>query len=446
MNKLKSIHFVGIGGIGISSLAQHFLALNIKVTGSDLVETPLTKLLESLGATVYYTHDKANVASDVDLVVYSSAVKDDNCELQEAQKRNIPTILREVLLGQVFNTFEKKVAICGVHGKTTVTSMIDFVLRNTDISHTSFVGGILCDTNTNYTKGQDIVLAEACEYKKSFLNLFPDITVALNVEHDHPDYYKTEADIETAFGEFFRQSKLVVACGDSINKTVLKSAENLITFGFGKENHYTAQNLKRHKTHYSFDFFYHTHYITTVNLHSEGKHNVLNAMATLVVCNLLGLSFASTAEGLKDFCGTERRFMHVPCKHFSLVEDYAHHPTEITATLDTAKCFNYKKIYAVFQPHTYTRTQVFWQKFIDCFEGATEVMLLPIYSAREKEIENINSANLCRDINTSGNLPCLYFDTYFEAYYHLINKAQPDDLVLVLGAGDIYKLTNLLKD
>lgn len=445
--KHKHIHFVGIGGIGMSSLAQHFLHLKYTVSGSDITKTDLTDMLCDLGAKVFYKHSKDNIADTCDLVVYTSAVPRDNSELVEAQKRNIKCVLREQLLGLIFNSYQTKVAVCGVHGKTTVTSMIDYVLRKADVSHTSFVGGLLCDTKTNYTHGENIVVAEACEYKKSFLNLYPDILVALNVEHDHPDYYKTEQDVKDAFSEFFANvtNGVVVVCGDSVDKDLYKNS-NYITYGLQEDNIYTAKNIVRYNSYYEFDLYRLDQKLSTVKLHNEGKHNIYNALATLVVVSLLNLDFATSIPLIADFCGIERRFMHLPCSFCNLVEDYAHHPTEIQATIDTAKCYNYQRIFVAFQPHTYTRTATFWKQFTECFTSATEVLLLPIYSAREAEITDITSANLCRDINKIGITPAYYFDTPHDCYHYIKEKVTSSDLVLVLGAGDIYKLSKYFKD
>jgi UDP-N-acetylmuramate--alanine ligase len=443
---MEKIHFVGIGGVGVSALAQHFLHLGAAVSGSDTTKTPLTEKLQAMGIAVHYGHRAENIPAGTTLVVHTSAVKEDNVELIRARELGIATVLREQLLGHAFNGFKNKIAICGVHGKTTTTSLLDYILRHMAVDHAAFVGGLLTDTGLNYTYGSGTVVAEACEYRRSFLNLFPDIIVALNIELDHPDYYKDTADITSAFVSFFKNAGpngKIVACGDSIDGEILRNF-NHATFGFGSGNDFYADNVKNINAHHSFDLCSGGKVLCHVKTQLEGRHNVYNALAALVCVSLLGLDLAEAARHMETFCGTARRYMNVPCDFTNVIEDYAHHPTEIKALIDTVKCHDYRRIFVVFQPHTYSRTAAFMAQFTQCFDGADGVLLLPIYAAREKQMAGVSSEVLCAEINRRGETAAKFFETPFDVYYELTKTATKKDVVLVVGAGDVNEVSELL--
>lgn len=446
-NKIKNVHFIGIGGIGLSSLALHMQKCGCKVSGSDRTCTDLTEHLASVGIVVHYGHSADNIPSPCDLVVCTSAIPLGNVERQEALRRGIPLLLREQLLGIVFDGFERKVAVSGVHGKTTVTAMLDTVLRALKVPHTAFVGGVNEDSGSNYSSGGTLVVAEACEFRQSFKYLHPDIAVVLNIELDHPDCYPDEDSMYATFGNFLdnvTSNGTVVACGDNIRRQLLVG-RSVVTFGLQEHNDFRAVNLSCDKGLYSFDLVTGETTLCRVHLGVHGKHNVYNALAVLTVLARLRYDIRRCAQALSTFCGAQRRFMPIDCTFTQVVEDYAHHPTEIRATIAAAQeIVGNGRLFVFFQPHTYSRTRALWQQFVRCFDNAHFVGLLPVYSAREQPIEGVNSASLAQDINKRDKTSCAYFDTMDSAATYARANATASDMVLVVGAGDIYQLSHLL--
>ena len=447
-NKIKYVHFIGIGGIGISGLAQHLLKCGCTVSGSDRTRTTLTENLAAQGITVHYGHSADNIPERCDLVVYTSAIPDSNVERQQAVRRDIPLLLREQLLGIIFDGFNRKVAVSGVHGKTTVTAMLDTVLRQLDVVHTAFVGGVNEDNGSNYCGGGDLVIAEACEFRQSFRYLHPDIAVVLNVELDHPDCYPDVDSIYRAFGSFLDNvtpQGTVIANGDSVRRDLLVG-RNVVTFGLLPHNDFHAVNVTSDKGDYSFDLATGETILCHVKLNVHGKHNIYNALAVLTVLARLRCNLQRSAEALSHFCGAQRRFMDIPCSFTHVVEDYAHHPTEIRTTIATAKeLTDNGKVLVFFQPHTYTRTKALWTDFVKSMDGADFVGLLPVYSARELPLQGIDSNTLATDIAKRGKTASQYFDNFQQAYQYIVANAAPQDIVLIVGAGDIYLLSKLLQ-
>lgn len=426
------VHFVGIGGIGMSALAQHLLRLGHAVSGSDRQDNEQTAKLRALGATVTVGHSEQAVAN-AELVVHTSAVHDDNCELVYARQHGIPTVLREELLGTVFNGFSNRIAVCGTHGKTTVTAMIHHVLERCGVEHAAFIGGEY--SGENYFFGRSVVVAEACEYNRSFLHLRPSICVCLNVEHDHPDCYRDQADTEQAFSRLFAQSQKVVI--PAKHKALVKKP-----FVCGED--VLAKNIKMLPNGCAaFDVVCRGENVGRVTLSVCGKHNVCNALASISAAYLLGLPMLAVLQALHTFSGVDRRWT-VTQGICTVVCDYAHHPTEIDAALATAKSIAKGRVICVFQPHTYSRTQAFFGRFIECFRAADEVIYLPIYSAREKPIANVTSFQLYKLAKLQG-LHAKYCADFQKAATHVRRIVKPDDLVLLVGAGDVNTIANLLK-
>lgn len=425
------VHFVGIGGIGMSALAQHLLRLGHAVSGSDRQDNEQTKKLRKLGATITVGHSEQAVVG-AQLVVHTSAVQQDNCELVYARQHNIPTVLREELLGTIFNNFSTRIAVCGTHGKTTATAMIHHVLERCGIDHAAFIGGEYC--GENYFFGSSVVVAEACEYNRSFLHLRPSICVCLNVEHDHPDCYRDQADTESAFVRLFSQSQKVVL--PAKHKALCKKA-----FVCGED--VLAKNIKMTNGCASFDAVCRGETVGRTSLSVCGKHNVCNALAAISAAYLLGLPMLEVLQALHTFCGVDRRWT-VTQGICEVVCDYAHHPTEIDAALATAKSIAKGRIICVFQPHTYTRTQAFFGRFVECFRGADEVIYLPIYSAREKPIANVTSFQLYKLAKLQG-LNAKYCADFEKAATYLRRIAKPCDLVLLVGAGNVNTLAEMLR-
>jgi UDP-N-acetylmuramate--alanine ligase len=441
----KSIHFVGIGGIGMSALAQHFAMRGHTVRGSDLVDNSVTHMLREKGIEVFIGHSAHNV-KDATLCVRSSAVKDDNPEISECVQRSIEVINREELLGIVFNSHKVKIAVSGSHGKTTTCGMLASAMIKGGHNPTVFIGGLT--KKGNYIPGGDICIAEACEYKASFLTLTPDIAVILNVDMDHVDYYKDLLEVEKSFSKFAAcvdEKGFVVYNGDQLPEYILKGvAATAISYGFDKRNHYRAVNLRHSKGLYSFDVYKLGIYYTSATLRVRGMHNIYNALATLVVCDILNTDTKLTIEAINEFEGVERRWTQIENDFTNIVEDYAHHPSEIRALIKTALQQGYNKVFAVFQPHTYTRTQAMFSDFVTCFEGVDELFLLPVYAAREEPISGVSSKELARVIDDIGKIQVRHLESFEECAAKIKQCATKDDLVLIVGAGDINTLSSIL--
>lgn len=432
----------------MSALARHLLALGYTVSGSDCASTLLTTELNNAGIDVHIGHDSNNIASGCNIVVYSSAVPADNVELVEARRQHIPVILREQLLGQIFNSYRQRIAICGTHGKTTTTSMLDYVFRRIGIRHTSFIGGMPLDTHNNYSQGDNVVIAEACEYRESFVYLFPSIIIALNIEWDHPDYYKSFEQMCDSYYRFFGnmdRGGTIVANGDNIPASLLL-VHNYITFGLQPNNTYYADNLTVTDGKYSYDLCHRQQTIATIQLNILGKHNVYNSLAVITCCILLGMDVEIVCKILSDYRGTERRWQVMCSGRYNCVADYAHHPTEIRAVIATARQLHYDRVIVLFQPHTYSRTQALWRDFVTALSQADFVGMLPIYSAREKPIEGVSSRLMCNSINKYTDCTARLLEDFEEALQYVVDNTTSRDLILVMGAGDIIQLATMISD
>ena len=429
------VHFVGIGGVGMSGLAQYLLKSGYTVSGSDRLSNDRTEALHELGAEIHIGHRAQNV-DGAELVVRTSAVHDDNEEVAEAKKKNIPVILREQLLGAIFNSFNRRVAICGTHGKTTVTAMLHEITSYAGLSHTSFIGGVY--NGNNYYYGQNLVIAEACEFNRSFLNLNPTICVCLNAEHDHPDCYADEEAVHVAFSQFFKQVDVDGCVVLPSNLAKLCNDRRCVYFDEIEVGNVICKDCKQF-----FD-------VTldgksySVELGVVGEHNVYNAKAAMATAMLLGVPIEKIVEALKHFHGVDRRWTE---KHVDglgkVVCDYAHHPTEIACAVATAKSIAKGKVVCVFQPHTYSRTRAFFKDFATCFEKADLVAYLPIYSAREMQMPGITSQHLTLLAQNVG-VNAVYMPN-FDAVTRWIHRTLSEhDVLLILGAGDVVQLADML--
>ena len=433
----RRVHFVGIGGVGMSGLAQHLHNLGYIVTGSDRTENDRTSALRELGIDVTIGHDASNVYN-AEMVVRTSAVHDDNVEVLEANRRNLPVVLREQLLGAVFNSFDTRIAVCGTHGKTTVTAMIHEILTHAGISHTALIGGVY--HGNNYFAGSNVVVAEACEFNRSFYNLYPTVCVCLNAEYDHPDCYESEQDVRQAFAHFMNnvdENGVVVLPHElkglcSHRKHVCYDREfhaSNVTLTFGKPSFDATWGGETHR----------------FELGVVGAHNVNNALAAMTVAQLLQVPHEAVESALRVFDGVDRRWTEINVPNMGkVVVDYAHHPTEIACSVATAKSIaNGGKVLCVFQPHTYSRTRAFFDEFATCFDKASAVAYLPIYSAREKPISGVNSYLLAERASEMGINACFLPD-FETAKQWILGNAEPSDVVLILGAGNIVELGYLI--
>lgn len=448
----KRIHCLGIGGIGLSAVAEILADNGHIVTGTDINPSKVTRHLESIGIKVYPSHEPENVEG-VDAVVYSAAVSDENPEVIRAKELGIPLFSRAEVLGMIMDRYEHSVAICGTHGKTTVTSMTSLILRNANYKPTILVGGNLPQINGNVEIGQnEYFVTEACEYMDSFLQLHPSIGVILNIDSDHLDYFKDMEHIVKSFSTFVEQipeDGIIIAYGDNpFVKSILKGHRNKMTYGYSESNDFYAENIRFNENGFpSFDICHKGRVITTLELSVPGEHNVLNAMAAFVTASFLNVDIPTIASTLKEYHGTNRRFdfTGVTENGVIVIDDYAHHPTEIKATLAAAKNVKHNKLWLVFQPHTYTRTKALFDEFVDSFNDTDAVIITDIYAAREKDVYNISSYKLVTAMKEKYPTHPIYYVKDFEDIVNYVKKfAGKDDIVMTMGAGDVYKVGEML--
>ena len=435
------VHFIGIGGISMSALAEILLNQGCSVTGSDVKPTAITEKLESHGAKIFYGQKAENITM-CDLAVYTGAVKEDNPELVRVKELGIPAYERPDFLGAVMKCYPKSVAVSGTHGKTTTTSMIAYALLECDTDPTVTIGGEVDILGGNLRiGGSEYFLAEACEYRRSFLKFCPFIAVITNIEADHLDYYKDLNDIKGAFADFASlvpEDGAVIACWDDpdVRDTLSALSRPLITYGLG-DAEWTAKDLEYDPAgHGRFAVYHNGAFYDHVALSVPGEHNVLNALAAIAVCDRLGLPKESVLRGLKAFHGTKRRFeLKGEFGGVTIVDDYAHHPTEIRATLKAAKQCDYNDIWCIFQPHTYTRTKTLFDEFVSALTGDFHTVITDIYAAREKDTGLVSAKELAEEIPNA-----IYIPGFPEIEEYVKREAKPGDLVLTMGAGNVVEI------
>ncbi|WP_426448682.1 UDP-N-acetylmuramate--L-alanine ligase [Paenibacillus sp. S-38] len=445
MNTSEHIHFIGIGGYGMSAIAKVMLEMGYQVSGSDLAQQELTEKLAAKGAQVFIGHEAENVKG-ADVVVYSTALSKDNVEMAAAEELNIPILHRSQMLARLMNA-KKGIAVAGAHGKTTTSSMIALVLEHCGSDPTFIIGGEIMNVGSNAKAGKgDWVVAEADESDGSFLQYHPTIALVNNIEADHLENYNGDFEnLKKAYAQFLSQvkadGKAVVCLDDAyLSGMIPQIKSEVITYGIHSDADVTAHNIVLGDRKVSFEVMRGGQVLGTISLSVPGKHNVYNAMATLITCMEAGLTFAQVAEAIKEFRGAKRRFQVLgEVNDILVIDDYAHHPTEIEATILAAKATG-KRIIAVFQPQRYTRTYFLFEQFSRAFPDADEVIITDIYSpAGEKQIEGITSAKLVELIRQNSNANVTYVPTKEEVQNYLFGSVQPGDLVLTMGAGDIWK-------
>lgn len=441
--KPMHIHFIGIGGISMSGLASILLNQHFKVSGSDAHESELTKQLEAEGAILYYGQRASNLDDTPDLVVYTAAIHPDNPEYAAAVAKQIPMLSRAELLGQMMHNFKTPVAISGTHGKTTSTSMASYIFLEADMDPTISVGGILDAIGGNIrVGGHDTFLTEACEYTNSFLHFFPKISVILNIDADHLDFFKDLEDIKHSFRCFAErvpvETGTVIANYDDANTmdALRGIARKVITFGLNAKADVYAQNIVHRGSVSEFDIYHRGNYFARVTLHVPGIHNVRNALAATAAAIVLGVSPNAVKYGLAGFEGAGRRFdFKGKFQGADLYDDYAHHPSELRALLDAVDTLNYQRTIVVFQPHTYSRTAKLFNDFVEQLRRPTIVYLAEIYAAREKNTIGISSADLAAQIPGAK-----FYPTFAEIERELRRIARPGDIILTVGAGDVFRI------
>ena len=431
------IHFIGIGGVSMSALATYCIDVGKTVSGSDRCRSGLTQALSARGAVVKYGHC-AKYADGADLVVYSSAVQDDNPELAAARKHGVPAVKRSVLLGCIVSGYRKSVAVAGSHGKTTVTAMITDIMVRAGKDPTAFIGGEFPPYG-NYRRGEsEYVVAEACEYKKNFLDIKPYTAVVLNIDDDHRDSFKGLDDETRAFSDFMKNSLAVVNADDPCARKLFNSAT--VCFGIDNSATYTAKRIKGENGYYSFDFYAYSAKRGRVNLKIKGRHNVYNALAALSVAEISGVPFSVSRGVLENFYGVKRRNEFIgEFNGLSCYADYAHHPTEIAALLDSYKG---EEITVVFQPHTYSRTEYLIEEFLTELVKPDRTVVYKTYPAREKYSEKGSAKRLFDELkNRAGDgAAAEYADSpekLNEILLSFVEKGAKGKILFV-GAGDIY--------
>lgn len=446
-NKPIHIHFIGIGGISMSGLAEILLAENFTVSGSDARESELTRKLEQSGAAISYHQSAENIKPQTDLVVYTAAIHEDNAEFQAAKSAGIPMLSRAELLGQMMRNYKQSVAIAGTHGKTTTTSMVTQIFLSAQADPTITVGGILPAIGGNIRVGHsDYFVTEACEYTNSFLHFYPTYSVILNIEAEHLDFFKDLADIRRSFLQFAGNTAndgTIIINGeiDQVHDFTKDLLPTVVTYGFDPSNEYYPQNITFDEMGCAeFSFMHHGNEICTIHLHVPGRHNISNALAAAALAMELHLSVDAITQGLAAFSGTDRRFQKKGMYGgVTIIDDYAHHPTEIRATLSAAANYPHKRIICVFQPHTYSRTKAFLEDFADALSAADIVVLADIYAARETDNLGVSSKDLLSRLTAHG-VESYYFPSFAEIENFLIKKFLDGDLLITMGAGDIVKV------
>lgn len=447
----RHIHLVGIGGIGLSAIARVLCGWGYRVSGSDRQPSALTRTLAAEGITVYEGHDMANV-SGADVVVVSSAVPDDNPEIIASKARGLPVVKRDQFLGEL-TAGKKTLAVAGAHGKTTTSAMLAWILMETGRDPTFIVGGVLQNLGTNARAGNGPhFVIEADEYDRAFLGLRPQVAIVTTLEHDHPDCYPSFEDMRQAFAEFADRvvdGGQLIVCGED------KEAQNLgqfldrpeieiQTYGLSQEWNWWAQGTQL-GDRAAFDVWHDGEFLGPCALQVPGRHNVLNALAALAASHMAGVPFGPAAAALTRFRGTERRFeIKGQVEGITVVDDYAHHPTEIQTTLEAAQIkYPGRAIWAVFQPHTYSRTAALLDDFCDAFGAADHVLVTDIYAAREQDTLGISG----EDIVTQMNHPdARYTAAMNEAIELLLGHAQSGDVIITMGAGDGYLIGERVLD
>ncbi|MDO5441013.1 MAG: UDP-N-acetylmuramate--L-alanine ligase [Bacillota bacterium] len=453
LKNYKHVHCIGIGGIGLSAVAEIFLSRGYIVTGSDMKESTVTDQLISCGAKIFFEHAASNI-DGADLLVYSNAVSMENPELVAAKANGIPCITRAEALGALMSDYKTSIAISGTHGKTTTTSMISLILEEAQLSPTILVGGILDKYKSNYKVGDsDYFVTEACEYMDSFLSLNPWMEVILNIDSDHLDYFKDIDHIAKSFSEFASRvpkDGFVIAYDSNpfVNSVTENLDCNVIKFGFNETSDFYAKNIKFNELGCpSFDLYERGILKTNIQLSVPGEHNVSNSLAATAACVVLGVDIEIVKKTLETFTGTQRRFDIVgkTKNGLTIIDDYAHHPTEIKATLAAAQNVPHKSIWCLFQPHTYTRTIALFDQFADAFNDADKLVLAEIYAAREKNIYKISAKKLQEEIKKKHPEKEVYFMPDFNSISDFVtNNADEGDIVITMGAGDIYKIGDLI--
>jgi len=441
---LNHYHLIGIGGIGMSGIAQLLLKRGIKVSGSDVKESRILEELRKLGAQVSIGHSPVNI-KDADTIIYSSAIREDNPEIQQAKRQNIPLVRRAQALAGLMEE-ENVITVAGSHGKTTTASLASYLLLEAGFCPTIAVGGILRNIDTNaYLGNGEFFVAEADESDGSFLYYRPKYSIITNIDYEHLDYYKEFKNAVAAFSKFLNNTRddgCAFVCSDDINlKDMVKDYQNrYVLFGLRDGAHIYPKNARIKDLSSKFDCFYQDKFIDRFYLALGGEHNISNALSVIALGLELGIDLEVIKKTLASYQGAKRRLeIKFSDKDYLLVDDYAHHPTEIRATLSALRNLKADRLIAVFQPHRYTRTKLLLDEFGRSFDSVDEVIITDIYPASEQPLEGVSARLICEKIKERLPDKQVYFLPKEKIVTHILENIKPHDLVVTLGAGDIVK-------
>lgn len=448
--KNKRVHFIGIGGISMSGLAQILIKEKIYVQGSDESFNDEVLRLKNLNVLVFGEHKKSNV-KDIDVVVYSSAISEDNPELIYAKKKGLVILKRAELLGVIATGYKTVISVAGSHGKTTTSAMIAEVLIDAGLKPTIHLGGVLNRINSNTKIGnKKIFLTESCEYKDNYLYIHPDLSIILNIDADHLDYFYTLKGVQDSFYRFLQNTKvggLNIVNGDDINSINLQKNADSVCFGL-KNGQLIAKNIKEYKNgYYSFDAVFEEYVLGNVELNILGEHNIYNALATIFVGLLCGVDFCKIKKSIENFSGTKRRTEFVGnIEGVIYYHDYAHHPKQIKQMVDIGKKLAKDgKLIVVFEPHTFSRTKYLIDEFVESFTLVDKLIIAPVYSAREREEQGFNSNDLLKKV-LKKNIDAELISGYKNIKSFIFKIKKAGDVVLILGAGSVEKLAKMIKE
>ena len=448
LDSKKNIFFIGIGGISMSSLAHISHENGYRVGGSDKSESALTKMLEEEGISISYGHDSKNIEG-YDLVVYTVAISEDNPEYTAAKAKGIAAVSRADYLGYIMHRYKNRIGISGAHGKSTCTSMLAHTFIHAKKDPTVVSGAVLDEMSGAYRVGGDEhFIFEACEYMDNFLSFYPSIAVILNVEYDHSDYFSDISQTYSSFSSFAALTKQAQGgvCvynkdDEKTNISVQKCGAELVSFGIESNADYTAKNISYIDGHAHFDIYKGAEKQARVNLTVAGRHNIYNALAAFAVCDLCGLEPELAAAGIGGFSGCRRRMEYKgEVCGARMYEDYAHHPTELRASIASARDFSKKRVVTVFQPHTYSRTAELYDDFVSALSDSDFVIMADIYSARETNTYGVSSDRIARDIGDKA----VFIDSFEGICEYIRANVGAESVLLIMGAGDICKVSDML--
>ena len=452
MKQIRNIHFVGVGGIGMSGIARILTELGFSVTGSDVNPNGICARLEAAGAVVYHGHHPDNI-NGADLVVRSSAIGDDNCEIMQAVQKGVPVIQRAKMLGMLMNS-QVGIAIAGTHGKTTTSAMIATILETAGLDPTCVIGGIVDKFQANWKLGYgNYLVAEADESDGSLIELNPHIAVVTNIDDDHLDYYGNKENLKRTFVHFLDKIDpngwgIVSADCATIAELRPRISRPLFTYGIENNADLNAINISEGDFKTCFDVILHGEKLGRICLTIPGRFNILNALAAIAVGLKLDISFDIIHRSLESFRSVKRRFELIAALQngIKIYDDYAHHPSEVRATLDSARNSHEGRVISVFQPHRYTRTQKIGINFGAAFKSADEIIVTDIYSAGEEPIDHVDAKIIVKAIRKKAHGKVTYIPDVKKVGEYLEGKLKPNDLLITLGAGDVYKVAYELAD